>query len=129
MASRPLELGTQRLERVTGIEPALSAWESDRSGPLTALTWALDAPLMTVMDPVTLGLMARQWPMASRLPAGGLLARGRLMTTMDVGARPMARRPRAGQYGVCRVSASPLRCGALGTGCAAVADGPYGAVS
>ena len=25
-----------RLERVTGIEPALSAWESDRSGPLTA---------------------------------------------------------------------------------------------
>jgi len=24
--------------RVTGIEPALSAWESDGSGPLTALT-------------------------------------------------------------------------------------------
>src|SRR5437773_1087723 len=28
------------LERVTGIEPALSAWESDRSGSLTALAWA-----------------------------------------------------------------------------------------
>ena len=50
------------LERVTGIEPALSAWESDRLGPLTALTWALDAPLVTVMDSVTPGLMARQWP-------------------------------------------------------------------
>jgi hypothetical protein len=31
-------------------------------GPLTALTWALDAPLVTVMDSVTPGLMARQWP-------------------------------------------------------------------
>jgi hypothetical protein len=50
------------VERVTGIEPALSAWESDRLGPLTALTWALDAPLVTVMDSVTPGLMARQWP-------------------------------------------------------------------
>src|SRR5215469_2433767 len=40
----------------------LSAWESDRSGSLSALTWATDAPLVTVMDPVTPGLMARQWP-------------------------------------------------------------------
>jgi len=31
------------LERVTGIEPALSAWEADRTGPLTALTWIVDA--------------------------------------------------------------------------------------
>ena len=52
------------VERVTRIELALSAWESDRSGPLTALTWAADAPLVTVMDPVTPGLMARQWPVA-----------------------------------------------------------------
>ena len=52
------------VERVTGIEPALSAWESDRSEPLTALTWAVDAPLVTVMDPATPGLMARQWPAA-----------------------------------------------------------------
>ena len=51
-------------ERVTGIEPALSAWESDRSGPLTAPTWAPDAPLVTVRDPATPGLMARQWPVA-----------------------------------------------------------------
>ena len=48
-------------ERVTGIEPALSAWESDRSGPLTGLAWAPDTPLVTVMDPATTpGLMARQ---------------------------------------------------------------------
>jgi hypothetical protein len=39
------------LERVTGIEPALSAWESDRSGPLTALTWEPDTPPVTVMNP------------------------------------------------------------------------------
>jgi hypothetical protein len=62
MASRSLELGTQWVERVTGIEPALSAWESDRSGPLTAMTWAAEAPVVTVMNPVTPGLMARQWP-------------------------------------------------------------------
>src|SRR5215475_8103998 len=39
------------VERVTGIEPALSAWESDRLGPLTALTWTSDVPRVTVMDP------------------------------------------------------------------------------
>ena len=50
------------VERVTGIEPALSAWESDRSERLTGLTRASDVPLVTVMDPVTPGLMARQWP-------------------------------------------------------------------
>jgi hypothetical protein len=54
------------MERVTGIEPALSAWESDRSGPLTTLTWATDAPLVTVIHPMTPGLMARQWPMVYR---------------------------------------------------------------
>ena len=64
MAGRPSELGTQRVERVTGIEPALSAWESDRSGALTALSWVADAPLVTVMDLVAPELMARQWPVA-----------------------------------------------------------------
>jgi len=54
------------LERVTRIELALSAWESDRSGPLTALSWAVDAPLVTVIDRATPGLMARQWPAAPR---------------------------------------------------------------
>jgi hypothetical protein len=54
---------------VTGIEPALSAWESDRSGLLTGLTWATDAPLATVIDPMTPPLMARQWPVT--LPALG----------------------------------------------------------
>jgi hypothetical protein len=48
------------MEWVTGIEPALSAWESDRLGPLTAPTWAHHIPLVTVVDPVTPGLMARQ---------------------------------------------------------------------
>src|SRR5262249_1439371 len=67
MADRLSDLGTQPVERVTGIEPALSAWESDRSGPLTALTWATDVPLVTVMHPAAPGLMARQWP-ADRLP-------------------------------------------------------------
>jgi hypothetical protein len=40
----------------------LSAWESDRSGPLTALTWASGLPLLTVVNPAAPGLMARQWP-------------------------------------------------------------------
>ena len=43
------------VERVTRIELALSAWESDRSGSLTALTWATDIPLVTVRDPATPG--------------------------------------------------------------------------
>ena len=50
------------VERVTGIGPALSAWESDRSGPLTALTSESDAPQVTVMDPAAPRLMAREWP-------------------------------------------------------------------
>jgi hypothetical protein len=62
MASRPPELGTQCMERVTRIELALSAWESDRSERLTGPTWASDVPLVTVMASVTPGLMARQWP-------------------------------------------------------------------
>src|SRR5262245_30154710 len=60
---RPLTWGFV-VERVTGIEPALSAWESDRSGPLTTLSWAPDVPLVTVRDPTTPGVMARQWPAA-----------------------------------------------------------------
>jgi hypothetical protein len=64
MTGKRPELGRYCLERVTRIELALSAWESDRSGLLTALTWTSDAPLVTVMDLVTPGLMARQWPVA-----------------------------------------------------------------
>lgn len=45
---------------------ALSAWESGRSGSLTALTWASDAPLVAVMDPAIPGLMARQCPEPGR---------------------------------------------------------------
>jgi len=50
------------LERVTRIELALSAWESDRSGPLTASAWASGTPLVILMDLVIPGLMAREWP-------------------------------------------------------------------
>jgi hypothetical protein len=32
MAGRRPELGTQHVERVTGIEPALSAWEASENG-------------------------------------------------------------------------------------------------
>jgi hypothetical protein len=56
------QLLMSRMLRVKGIKPALSAWESDRSGPLTALTWASGASLVTAMDPETPGLMARHWP-------------------------------------------------------------------
>ena len=59
MARRWPELGIQRMERVTRIELALSAWESDRSGPLTAVSWAAGTPRVTVMNPVAPGLMAR----------------------------------------------------------------------
>jgi hypothetical protein len=69
MTDKRPELGRNCLERVTGIEPALSAWESDRSRPLTALTWATEAPLLTVIAPMTPRLMARQWPVT--LPALG----------------------------------------------------------
>jgi hypothetical protein len=64
MADKRPELGRRCLERVTRIELALSAWESDRSGPLTVLTWGSDVPPVTIMDRVTPGLMARQWPVA-----------------------------------------------------------------
>ena len=60
MVGRPPELGTLVVERVTGIEPALSAWESDRSGSLAALTWAPNVPLVTAIDRMTPGLMARR---------------------------------------------------------------------
>jgi hypothetical protein len=52
------------MERVTRIELALSAWESDRLGSLTGLTGGSDAPLVTVMDPAIPRLMAHQWPVA-----------------------------------------------------------------
>jgi hypothetical protein len=47
------------LERVTRIELALSAWETNRSEPLTSLTWEPDTPPVTVTYPMTPGLMAR----------------------------------------------------------------------
>ena len=45
-----------------GNRTPLSAWESDRSRPLTVLTWTPDIPPVTVTNLSTPGLMARQWP-------------------------------------------------------------------
>jgi len=45
-----------------GVEPALSARESDRSGSLTSVTSAQGIPQVTVMPPSTPRLMAHQWP-------------------------------------------------------------------
>jgi len=47
------------LERVTGIEPALSAWESEPSGHLHGLACEASCPLVTVKDLPSLRLMAR----------------------------------------------------------------------
>jgi hypothetical protein len=65
------------VERVTRIELALSAWESDRTTPPGDLTCWFDCPLLTVIDPWSPGLMARQWPgdlecLAQVTPVAGL---------------------------------------------------------
>jgi hypothetical protein len=39
-----------QVERVTGIEPALSAWEAVRLQPLRALTWRFPWSGVTVTD-------------------------------------------------------------------------------
>jgi hypothetical protein len=70
----PAEAGAQMLgPRSPGpTTTGLSAWESDRSRPLTTLSWAIDAPPVAVMDPAAPGLMAREWPVENgpegRLP-------------------------------------------------------------
>jgi hypothetical protein len=47
------------VERVTGIEPALSAWESVRFMLLCGLTCRVGYPRVTVRGPSLPGLMAR----------------------------------------------------------------------
>ena len=59
---------------MTGIEPALSAWESDRITPPEGLTWRFDCPLLTVAGPWLPGLMGRQWP--DDLPSGWSMSTG-----------------------------------------------------
>jgi len=49
------------VERVTGIEPALSAWESVRFRLLRGLTCGSECPRVTMRDHSLPGLMARQW--------------------------------------------------------------------
>ena len=49
----------KNLERVTGIEPALSAWEAERSGLLCSLTCVARCLGMTVAYRWLPGLMAR----------------------------------------------------------------------
>src|SRR5215831_11628369 len=50
MAGRPTELGIQYVERVTGIEPALSACEAARYGRLGGLTSRFGCPAGTAVD-------------------------------------------------------------------------------
>jgi hypothetical protein len=59
MAGRLPELGTQGVERVTGIEPALSAWEAERLRLFDVLTWQIRCSVVTVVDPSSPRLMAR----------------------------------------------------------------------
>jgi hypothetical protein len=47
------------LERVTGIEPALSAWEVHRPEPSPLLTCARTCPQVAVADPYDPPLIAR----------------------------------------------------------------------
>jgi len=49
MTGRPPELGTQHVERVTGIEPALSAWESERNRLSWRLTCQPVCPLVAAL--------------------------------------------------------------------------------
>jgi hypothetical protein len=46
-------------ERVTGIEPALSAWEAERCELSTGLTCTGRSPRLTVRDRSSPGLIAR----------------------------------------------------------------------
>jgi hypothetical protein len=48
-----------QVERMTGIEPALSAWESAPFGAVCGLTWGAASPQVTVRHPRSPGLMAR----------------------------------------------------------------------
>ncbi len=48
-----------RVERVTGIEPALSAWESDRLWPITSVIRQLGRPGVAVIDRSSPWLIAR----------------------------------------------------------------------
>jgi hypothetical protein len=43
------DLGISLLERVTGIEPALSAWEFERITPSQGLTCQFMCPVMTAL--------------------------------------------------------------------------------
>ena len=55
LGGRGLDL---RIERVTRIGLALSAWGAERLRLLGALNWESACPLMTVTDPWSPGLMA-----------------------------------------------------------------------
>jgi hypothetical protein len=64
MAGRPSDLGPHHLERVTGIEPALSAWELDRWGGLRALTCEFEGPRVPATTSSSPRLIARQLQIA-----------------------------------------------------------------
>jgi hypothetical protein len=57
--NRPLELRIRGLERMTGIEPTLLAWEPDRSWPITSVIRQLGRPGVAVIDRSSPWLIAR----------------------------------------------------------------------
>ncbi len=59
MAYKQPEMGRHYLERVTGIEPALSAWEVHRSVPSSAVTCDGTCPWVAASDPYGPVLIAR----------------------------------------------------------------------
>ena len=76
--------------RMTGIEPALSAWEAERSGLLCSLTCRARCPEVTVTNRWTPRLMARQ-PWGAGFPragAGKILPRPRRTVGGEKAGRP-----------------------------------------
>jgi hypothetical protein len=102
------------LERVTGIEPALSAWEAVPSGPVTRpdlrdgvsasdrerpLVTGVNGPLMARRTAVKPALMAVPWSSPVLLDSCRPSGRGRCVKAREATARGLAltRRPRPGQ--------------------------------
>jgi hypothetical protein len=104
--------GAFTLERVTGIEPALSAWESERSGLLCSLTCLARCLEMTVanrwLPGLTGTLMARTRGCGvPRAGAGKILPRPRRTVGGEKAGRP---EPYKRGYGGREPPVPPARC-------------------
>jgi hypothetical protein len=65
----------EAVERVTRIELALSAWESDRSWPMKPLSSPVWRPAVAVIDRLSPWLIARRSPAYGEQPARAPLTR------------------------------------------------------